>query len=276
MKTTGKVFMACGIGAFIGTLVALQLHRYLWWIGMLVGGLAGYLSFEFKKVCQAVPVAYRAACDWKMNSSGSPLFWKAVRLQALQIFLFAFWVMTAITTFISFFIWSTSNNTDWLEAIYYTLAADFILIIFGGTFVFAMTFNDNYRGWKQLDAIKKSIDENMGFLITWNPIRMAKIAVIFAVKMLWKGFLNIPALCIAIVHATVCAIVAVCKFLKHLFILIHSDMRMLCGLDAALGAAVGYYFSNAIIGALAGGVLGVFNYQVVSIKWLHLDNIKGT
>lgn len=34
--------------------------------------------------------------------------------------------------------------------------------------------------------------------------------------------------------------------------LIHSEIRLLCGIDAAIGAAAGYYFHNGIVGAMIG------------------------
>ncbi len=47
-------------------------------------------------------------------------------------------------------------------------------------------------------------------------------------------------------------------------------MRLLCGVDAAIGTAVGYYFGNALIGAAAGAVFGVVNYWVVAVRILRL------
>lgn len=60
-RTHGKVFIASALGAFIGSLVALQLNAYLWWLGLIAGGLVGYLSYEFKAVLRAIPVAWHAA-----------------------------------------------------------------------------------------------------------------------------------------------------------------------------------------------------------------------
>ena len=41
-------------------------------------------------------------------------------------------------------------------------------------------------------------------------------------------------------------------------------MRLLCGIDAMLGAGIGYLAGSAIIGALDGGLVGVFNYAIVT------------
>ena len=50
---TLKIFIACALGAGIGSLIALEMHKYFWWIGLLVGGFVGYLSYESKKVVEA-------------------------------------------------------------------------------------------------------------------------------------------------------------------------------------------------------------------------------
>ncbi len=53
-----------------------------------------------------------------------------------------------------------------------------------------------------------------------------------------------------------------------LFKLVHSDRRLLCGLDAAIGAAAGIGFHNPILGALAGGLVSIADYEIVSKRWL--------
>ncbi|OGZ36037.1 MAG: hypothetical protein A2V60_01840 [Candidatus Portnoybacteria bacterium RIFCSPHIGHO2_01_FULL_39_19] len=66
------------------------------------------------------------------------------------------------------------------------------------------------------------------------------------------------------------------KFIKTIFITIHSEIRLLCGVDAAIGTAIGYFAGNAIIGAIAGGLFGLLNYEVVSRRILRLVPVKAT
>ncbi|MBI2410046.1 hypothetical protein HYV30_03335 [Candidatus Kaiserbacteria bacterium] len=65
------------------------------------------------------------------------------------------------------------------------------------------------------------------------------------------------------------SIVLLVRFARHLFVLVHSEMRLLCFCDTALGAAIGYYLGHAVFGALAGGLLGVAHYAVAKYG-LHL------
>src|SRR5437016_6103600 len=59
-----KVFFACAFGATIGTMIALQVNHNVWWLGLAVGFVTGYLSYEFKAVITAVPRAWKAAVAW--------------------------------------------------------------------------------------------------------------------------------------------------------------------------------------------------------------------
>lgn len=60
------------------------------------------------------------------------------------------------------------------------------------------------------------------------------------------------------------------QFVRVFFRLIHSDLRLLCAFDAALGAAVGYFTGSALLGALIGGFAGVANYEIISKRVLNL------
>mgnify|MGYP001615046653 FL=1 len=70
IQETRKVFVACALGAGIGSLIALEMSAGLWWVGLLVGGLTGYLAYDFKVVARAIPMAarvatHKTAVEWK-------------------------------------------------------------------------------------------------------------------------------------------------------------------------------------------------------------------
>ena len=71
--------------------------------------------------------------------------------------------------------------------------------------------------------------------------------------------------------------IVICKiglFVKTVFILIHSEERLLCMIDAVIGAGIGYSFESALIGALVGGIIGVLNFEILSKRILHLVPAK--
>jgi len=76
------------------------------------------------------------------------------------------------------------------------------------------------------------------------------------------------------------------KFLWYLFRLIHSQKRVLCGFDSAIGVALTYFWLGAkavtpeqklmvvICGGTIGAVIGALNYEVVSKRLLKLAPVK--
>ncbi len=255
MKTTAKVFMACFIGAFIGSLVALQLRHNWWWVGMLAGGFTGYLSYEFQQVRLAVPMAFKAARVWKLNPSGSWLFWKAIMLKSVVNYMFSFWLFVVV--FIgAFFL----DHREWtLFGVVFGLLLITALGGTGITIMFTLILENPRKYLETVEKIEASIKDSLETIHDFSPLNVAResLAVII---WLWT-------------HTPIAA-AFIWKLLRIFFILIHSDIRIICGLDSALGAAIGYFCGNAIVGALAGGVLGVFNYKIISQKVLHLDKIK--
>src|SRR5260370_383311 len=61
MNKTLRIALACFLGATLGAVLALHFNRYFWWLGILIGGLTGYLSYEFKSVLGACTDSWRKA-----------------------------------------------------------------------------------------------------------------------------------------------------------------------------------------------------------------------
>jgi hypothetical protein len=53
------------------------------------------------------------------------------------------------------------------------------------------------------------------------------------------------------------------RFAVRVFVLTHSDIRLLCAIDAAIGAYIGYRFGNPIAGSIIGGLWGLANFYLV-------------
>ena len=66
-------------------------------------------------------------------------------------------------------------------------------------------------------------------------------------------------------------VILLARCAKEVFTLIHSELRILCGIDATIGAIVGYIIGNAIIGAFVGGLFGLLNYQIISVRILKIQ-----
>ncbi len=239
MNRTLKIFLSCASGAGIGAFVALQLNQYLWWIGMLVGGLVGYFSYEFKAVLQAIPKAYKRAKGLMPD--------KEFILSVVYLILF----------FVSWIFPLLALATFWPRI--YARAHFFPILTLA--WLTSMTFSLAYVSFTIVSLSKskkydKMSERGKALFYFGNPVSFAFYLLL---KEIFQCIIRIPNfLCF------------MGRFIKQAFLLIHSDIRLLCGIDAAIGAGVGYFAGNAIVGAVAGGIFGVINYKIISQKILKL------
>jgi hypothetical protein len=61
MSRSLRIFLACGLGAFIGSMFGLSFTGITWGIlGMALGGAFGYIFVDYEEIISSVPVAYMA------------------------------------------------------------------------------------------------------------------------------------------------------------------------------------------------------------------------
>lgn len=243
MNRTAKVFLACAIGALVGSLVALQ-FKLFWWVGLLAGGLTGYLPYEFGTVIRMIPRAWRMATSWRMSWRNIGIFFLDL-LTYLVVMPIAVTLLVAPYLAIFFFVCLWSLRAACLLA--------FGLIFFVG-------FINGFGMWfekKNKDGVQSK--EVLSYLQKFN-------IVVIAIKYLPSAILWFLS-CIPRGITVVCTVFA--KFVWHLFRLIHSEERVLCAVNAGIGTIVGFIAGNALVGAFAGGILGVFSYEILSKRVFH-------
>ncbi len=274
MKQTAiKIFLACFIGAFIGTLVAM--HSGIFWVaGLLVGGLVGYLSYEFKEVIRVVKIVFRETTI-AFRNTGIWVFslrpnWGIVKRKGRFFFLmvvrnssFVSVVVPPVVTMLYLLNRQTVRGSvgEWAVAIILitALAEGMVLFfsiiaILAGDETWSVYFTNSNHYLESGDiTLKRAVACNF-FSVYFYFIPFKVIPAIikrsyFSIKLLWE----------------------VCR---KTFIVIHSEIRLLCGADAMLGTLIGYFYWNPLLGALAGGLLGVASYYFVSVKLLKLAPIS--
>lgn len=242
-----KIFLACALGAFTGSLVALSVHPYLWWVGLIGGGLVGYLSYEFREVVAAIQTAWLEIVGYKPS-------WKDLTRQLWVGFAFLTTFATVVSVavgwalLLSFF----DHRGDSLALLF--------VAIFG--FLFGVVALSPARRWCEMESLSRQEAKRIVLLV--NPLSML---VYWPMWTLWRTSVVLRRVIPLIPSLFTKAAGGVRLFSTTVFRLVHSDLRLLCGIDAAIGTVVGYFTGNALIGALAGGVFGLLNYQVVSV-WL--------
>lgn len=268
MNRTLRIFVACALGAFIGSIIALQMGHMFWWIGTLIGAGVAYIGYNLNEVILAIPIAWRRATSWRpdyewwkayrifvqatLNNSVNILllFFAMVALMLTPLVLLATTKMELVVGYIKFAGIAVVGVSVGLTLI---SAIDGLLVCNTRELTHSTTtkpFPDNpIKFW--LWSVPKGVLQGISWLITHVPTGF-KIAV--AVTPNVVNFVK--------------------KFSVELFRLVHSELRLLCAVDAAIGTTVGYFTGSAIIGALAGGLLGVVNYEIITIRVLKLAGAK--
>lgn len=253
-----KVFIACFLGGCIGSIVALEIGKYFWWVGLLAGAAVGYLSYEFKEVLTAIPRA------WKMAVAHLPT--RRDAFQFLKLFFFSeLLISTFLVPFVSFVLLMLSFSNEPLQKrlvftgllLYGSLGIALILNIF----IWFRIGNFDSRA-KELQSIAWRY--NFITVFFWFiPIRLALLLSFFVTDLVPRMFwIFLKTLKVAP------------AFFWHLFKLIHSELRLLCAVDAALGVCAGFFMGSAILGGLAGGLWGVVNFEILSKRVLKLVPLK--
>ncbi|MFH0815110.1 MAG: hypothetical protein V1902_03500 [Candidatus Falkowbacteria bacterium] len=241
-KKAFKVAVSCFIGAGIGALVALEMNQWFWWVGLLVGGFVGYLSYEWRTVLHAIPAAFKAAERAVFNRP--KYFWTAIGLSIIGIVEYSA-IFGSLMGFIA-------PNTS-----------TYISVWICTTCLFAIIFSFTYFHDEMQNELRK--------LLVAGHLRRTVTIVILPIGiswLLWRFIINTPRMVCAIGRG----IVLIAKFIKRfgweMFIRIHSEIRLLCGIDAMIGAAIGFFSGSVLIGAFAGAAFGALNYAVITVRWL--------
>lgn len=259
MSKSWRIFWACAAGAGIGALIALDINGYFWWLGLIIGGLAGYLLYDIKVVVLAFPRAWRAASGWKLDRGA----WKlaglgtvafvCVLLSSSSLILIGSYFGGRIDHVSTLEFFSDHKTSATALMVFLIAGVPGVLAIGVAGFSYMLLLSGASTQAGRVGAI----EEIVSVIKIANPVA---VFIYWPIVILW----HLPA-------ATWQAVMVTGRFAKHLFLAIHSDERLLCGIYAAIGAGIGYFAGSAIVGALAGGVFGVINYEVVSKHILGLN-----
>ncbi len=255
MNRTVKVFLACAIGALVGSLIALQINGVFWWMGLLAGGLTGYLSYEFSTVIRMIPRAWRMATSWRMN-------WARLYSPLLSIARHILGIVMMAVTFASYSVFGAIFNIYSWNDVSETFVAFASIFFFFMLVCFKPLITDVTMSSKEV--VKYGVIS----LLCANPV---VVSVWFLPRFLfWVLPRGIFWVAVRTPKAIRIIAVVLARFVYYLFRLIHSEERLLCGVDAGIGTIIGYISGNAFVGALAGGIFGVLNYEILSKRVFHL------
>lgn len=246
-----KVFFACAFGAFVGAFVGLHFGYLV--LGITVGGIAGYLSYELDKVIAAFPAAWRATTTWRPEKQWWKVYFRYV-----------------------------ANRACWLSGIVFMCS-----ILLNGLMV-CIAQVDHTPILPLIAAVAGSSLVVWVFLISAIATRPPKTISEMELAMkrrpasetykmfFWEMPRDIVLLFLKLPRWIASGERFVGKFFSKFFRLIHSEIRLLCLVDASIGALIGYFYGSSLIGTLAGGILGLVNFELLSIRILKLVPVSAS
>ena len=302
---TKKIVVACFVGGALCCAVALMFAPVYWWFGLIAGFAGGYISYEFREVFQAVPVALRAA-----RKSGASVWEDTITGLENAIDRARVWISKphpffypAVIIAAPLYLWGAPYIFDFehiLQLDVFRFIMAFVMVIFGfvaATLVVIALFaiiafigarvGERCYWWPFLmyeddTTIKEDVLRLEGKGLQRKPATYSNVlrwtakgfglTVIFFIWTLWKHL-------VIGIWATLCFIG---RFACHLFKLVHSKKRLLCAIDGTLGGAMSYvWFTStpmsfagqiALItfGGLLGATFGAANWEIVSKRILHV------
>jgi len=276
-----SIALACAIGAGLGTMLAIQFGK-LWILGLLIGAFIGYLVYDLPVVIKAIPKAWKYAIENKAKFF--PILKKGLEFLPfiIVVFLIPFFYGIAGTSLIKkyanelngiggFLFLVTLFSGMGLSIANLTTRTTFINRPFdklvdnpNGTVV-EQTYDDVFHNYTGIVILEKGRKNNLiyAMIFLFSFPLMLLFLVFTILHVVFDFVLFFPK---AIWHAIKFTGVFFWKFFK----LIHSDIRLLVGIDSFIGGWVGYHYHSILAGMVFGAVWGLANYWLVSIKWLKL------
>jgi hypothetical protein len=279
-RESRSILFACALGAFIGSLILLELAHhfkyghYFWPLGALLGGVVGWTTVDFRQFCTGVRHAGRRAINWRPEY----LWWKAFGV-AMSAVISLLSTPVPILLYFKSHLYLIPDTFAALAVVTGLILAVWVIAGFAVLFVavhnllfVSNNYNDEWYDTRN-EYLEAARSYHYKMLRQWNPISV----IVGAARLFWIALcmlawliIHIPTAIETVARGTPVVATALKNFAVGVFINVHSARRKLCFVDSAIGAGIGYYFGSALIGAAAGAVLGIVNYELVSIRWLKL------
>ncbi|AKM78019.1 MAG: hypothetical protein UX58_C0011G0009 [Candidatus Wolfebacteria bacterium GW2011_GWB2_46_69] len=249
-KNMERIFFAFLL-SFVGSIIARQLGA-LWWVGLIVGFVTGYIGCDAREFIRAIPVAFRTTCTGT-NS------WIPTRAGLKRFTRFAFYTFGAGASIAFTFFGAillvispppTEHATTWLQW------SAYFGIYVGLTLMFIAS-----SSFKSEDSMQRHVKDMSHIVQLFHPIP-------FVVRTIWIAIFYV-LLVVALVTEKVSEFAW--QFTHHLFRIVHSHERVLFGIDVAIGVAIGHYTGNAILGGLAGVAWWILDWHLISLKLMKVQ-----
>ncbi len=288
---TRKIALSCFIGGTLCCTVALIFTPIYWWFGLIAGFAGGYISYEFREVLNAIPIAWRKAK--RETKTGLLYAISAIKrfFSKPHPFLYEWIILSIPMTYFTFcFFEPTANNDSQLFTIFLfsilslLLSFEILLTLLilaqeKGHYcvLFKTTSKKEISGWRKkgcrvVPATYTSVAR--GAIIGFLTI-LKLLAQLLWILLKYTGVGTRTGICFF------------CRFVWYLIKLIHSRKRVLCAIYGTTGGAISYFWLISaatsflaqvvliIFGGLLGAAIGVtLGWEILSKQVLHLAPVN--
>lgn len=223
-----SIFLATACGIAIGTLV---LWSSLGYFGVLVGGLSGYLLYEPRAVVMAFVEAVKLVVAWR---PGPAFGWKVFGSVSGALSIFP--VIQSLFTIMT--------RPEDADTVFF---CSIIMSIIVPVVFWCDDLNKNFFTEKSKEIAFKQNSLYVAFYV----VRELWVLITWSAKMIVWSVKKIPA------FAHIFVVV-----MKITFVTIHSQTRLVCGVDATLGVLLATQLKyndpvSLLTAAIVGGLCGV-------------------
>ena len=275
-----EIARACFIGGFVLCIVALLIIPTFWWLGILAGLASGYLAYEFREVRRAVPKALTAVNEDFTETLGYAA--NGLRKFAAQPHPFAYpSILVGMILFglIWYKLWTT-NPQQGVSGFLADLIFGFILSGFLSLLAACLMFL-SIRGvailgaergakvfWQRWDLRERTPQQRIQSGLIQKPLTYAN-------AYLWL----LGGIVLMLLSLVVGGPIGLVRFVVALIRLIHSNERVLCGVDGTLGGLIAlwafWHYAPAsdsliiavfvaVCGGALGAALGIADWKFIS------------
>lgn len=286
-----KITIACFVGAALGVVVSYLVQPALWWVGLLAGIAAGYIAYDMRAFLKGVLRALRKAVEQTpelVKASRTPLGRRRV-FEAGTSLLFICGGMSLMplpeetVTFKGRVLAATI-----VILLSYLLSCCLIVVglsmgmILHGERCQTIGTDDDLHVYMAEHGRERAGTYGDFFRWLMTGWLLSPFWIIgFASRWTLEGLVRLVMLvvrCIAWLLVRAPRFTGI--FIRELFLLVHSDKRLLCGSCAMMGVLAGYLFggrttsgvAEVAFAALAGGIvgagLGLASFNLVSQRLL--------
>lgn len=270
MRTCFQIALAVFAGSIIGALIGLQLaEKFNFYvpvaltIGIVSGGFTAYLTYEWREVFSAFRRASRSVFAWRLNKEVWHRRFKLLYRGAAFAGVTGLCLGSVLVA--PSFLFSFSPAMPAILIRFIVFASIFVLMYFM-FFMMALLSDCGCVSGDDEKHLALVGDRRRMYDLMFNYLNIV-VLPFWVCYGIYRG--------LAFVLPRVPLMVKrVVKVIKLTFINIHSEVRVLCAIYAAVGAGVGFFFGNPLVGGLIGVPLALVSYQLISIRWLKIASVR--